>query len=164
MPVSKKQTQTWFRQETGTGINDPDCDDGPVTQEVGLGGRENGKSLIISPDLENERGSLDFPPNVRDPPDEIPSSIIRPKPGTRPESRDSPIIHARQQTTSGEGGVLANASRDARASGSRQAASGEHGLVGSRTKLNRDYRTILLGNQLYRTRILLVATRAKAFL
>jgi len=31
-------------------------------------------------------GSLDFPPNVRDPPDEIPSSIIRSKPGTRPES------------------------------------------------------------------------------
>src|SRR6266581_4176604 len=62
------------------------------------------KSPIFSPDLEKGRGSLDFPPNVRDPPDEIPSSIIRPKPGTRPESRDSPIIRARQQVTSPGGG------------------------------------------------------------
>src|SRR3989442_4098312 len=66
--------------------------------------REVRKSPVFSPDLENERGSLDFPPNVRDPPDEIPSSIIRPKPGTRPESRDSPRIHARQQVTSPGGG------------------------------------------------------------
>src|SRR2546428_13717888 len=63
-------------------------------------GLRSSESPIFSPDLEKGRGSLDFPPNVRDPPDEIPSTIIRPKPGTRPESRDSPIIHARQQVTS----------------------------------------------------------------
>src|SRR6266571_772879 len=62
------------------------------------------ESPIISPDLENERGALDFTPNIRDPPDETPPSIIRPKPGTRPESRDSPIIRARQQATSPGGG------------------------------------------------------------
>src|SRR5437899_13055737 len=110
-------------------------------------GLRSSESPIFSPDLENERGSLDFPPNVRDPPDEIPSSIIRPKPGTRPESRDSPRIHARQQTTSGEGGILAIASRDARASGSRNAASGDDGRVWSRTKLNEAYRKNLITNQ-----------------
>src|SRR6266581_1290102 len=62
------------------------------------------ESPIFSPDLENGRGSLDFPLIVRDPPDEIPPSIIRPKPGTRPESPDSPIIRARQQATSPGGG------------------------------------------------------------
>src|SRR5256712_2480474 len=77
-------------------------------------GLRSSESPIFSPDLENERGSLDFPPNVLDPPDEIPSSIIRPKPGTRPESRDSPIVRARQQVTSPGGGVLAIATNDAR--------------------------------------------------
>jgi hypothetical protein len=33
MPVSKKQTQIWFRQETGHGKNDPDRVEGSATQE-----------------------------------------------------------------------------------------------------------------------------------
>src|SRR2546428_9888009 len=78
-------------------------------------GLRSSESPIFSPDIENERGSLDFPPNVRDPPDEIPSFIIRSKPGTRPESRDSPRNPARQEINPEGGGVLANASRDARA-------------------------------------------------
>src|SRR2546427_9586225 len=69
------------------------------------------KSPIISPDIENGRGSLDFPLTVRDAPDEIPLTAQASKPNLNPESRDSPRITARQQMTSGEGGLSDSTSR-----------------------------------------------------
>src|SRR2546425_12431575 len=66
------------------------------------------KSPIISPDLENGRGSLDFPLIVRDAPDEIPLSARSSKPSLSTESRDSPRIPARQQMTSPDGRSLSN--------------------------------------------------------
>src|SRR6266581_6298928 len=103
------------------------------------------ESPIFSPDLENGRGFLDFPLIVRDPPDEIPSSIIRPKPGTRPESRDSPIIRARQQVTSPDRGGLSDTTSRRKSVAVQAVVSGEYRQVGSRTKLHRDNRTILTG-------------------
>ncbi|OLE89710.1 MAG: hypothetical protein AUF79_11620 [Crenarchaeota archaeon 13_1_20CM_2_51_8] len=86
MPVSKKPAQIWFGQETGRGKNDPDRVEAAVTQDHVSGKRTEWKSPIISPDLENERGSPDFPPTVRDAPDEIPLSAPASKPSTSPES------------------------------------------------------------------------------
>src|SRR5438309_11926219 len=61
-------------------------------------------SPIFSPDLDNGRGSLDFPLIVRDAPDEIPLSALASKPSLSPESRDSPRNHARQEMTSPDRG------------------------------------------------------------
>jgi hypothetical protein len=55
----------------------------PLLAWVSYGGP---KSPIISPDLENGRGSVDFPLIVRDAPDEIPLSALASKPRLNPES------------------------------------------------------------------------------
>jgi hypothetical protein len=66
------------------------------------------KSPIFSPDVENGRGSLDFPVIVRDAPDEIPRSALASKSSLSPESRDSPRIRARQKMTSPDPGGLSD--------------------------------------------------------
>jgi len=76
----------------------------PVTQDHVSGKRTEWKSPIISPDIEKERGSLDFPLIVRDAPDKISLSALASKPSLNPESRDSPRILARQQVTSPDPG------------------------------------------------------------
>jgi len=80
----------------------------PVTQDHVSGKRTEWKSPIISPDIEKERGSLDFPLIVRDAPDKIPLSALASKPSLNPESRDSPRILARQQVTSPDRGGLSD--------------------------------------------------------
>ena len=73
-------------------------------QISGHEGRGRGKSTT-------PRGSLDFPLTVRDAPDEIPLTAQASKPNLNPESRDSPRNTARQQMTSGEGGLSDSTSR-----------------------------------------------------
>jgi hypothetical protein len=53
MPVSKKQTQIRFRQETGRGKIDPDCVESPMTQDWFRETEQKWKSPIFSPDLES---------------------------------------------------------------------------------------------------------------
>src|SRR5437879_942462 len=69
---------------------------------------------IISPDLENGRGVLDFPLTIRGGPLKIPSCACPSKPVLRPESIISPGNPARQEIVPWGGGVLHSAPGDAR--------------------------------------------------
>jgi hypothetical protein len=142
MPVSEKQTQIWFRQQTSRGKNDPDCDYGPVTQEWSGRKRRDGKSPIISPDLESERWLKFRPRIVRRSPTISRLFALPSKPGLHPKWQESPRNPARQQIPSPKGGVLANASRDARAV-ERKVRGDEKPPLSSLTRTRQSHRTCL---------------------